>query len=128
MQATQAFDYAAVVAAENDFLAANVAYQRQQFNLFANRLDNKIWPEDSAAKLPAEQSVFSLPSTVNVAAIYPAFTDAKSFIVRVVNLSDHAQALPAELKDAQQVDGLEKAVAAEPELGRFAIMSFKLPL
>jgi alpha-mannosidase len=128
LQATQAFDYAAVVAAENDFLAANVAYQRQQFNLFANRLDNKIWPEDSAAQLPAEQSVFSLPSSVNVAAVYPAFTDAQSFIVRLVNLSDQTQPLPAELQDAQQVDGLENAIAAKPELGRFAIMSFKLPL
>jgi hypothetical protein len=128
LNVTQSFDYGEIVTATNDFLAADVAYQRQQFNLFANRLDNKIWPEDSDVQLPAQQSIFSLPKTVNVAAVYPAFTDSKSFIVRVVNLNDEVVAIPDELRDAEQVDGLENAVSAQTELGRFSITSFKLPL
>jgi alpha-mannosidase len=128
LKVTQSFDYGEIVTAANDYLAADVAYQRQQFNLFANRLDNKIWPEDSEVQLPAQQSVFSLPKAVNVAAIYPAFTDSKSFIVRVVNLNDEAVAIPDELRGAEQVDGLENAVSARTELGRFSITSFKLPL
>ncbi|WDF83190.1 alpha-mannosidase [Lacticaseibacillus pabuli] len=115
-----------LVQTADQYLQPTVAYQRQSFNLFANRLDNKIWPEDTDQILPDEQSIFELPADINVAAIYPAFTATHHFIVRVVNLTNQPQQLPERLKSVQQVNGLEETVPATDTIGAYGIASFML--
>lgn len=63
-------------------------YQRQNMNLFMNRLDNKIQDFQVSKKKSNKLTILSLPKEVHVAACYPSYYDRHSFIVRLENVTE----------------------------------------
>lgn len=86
------------------------AYQKQELNLFLNRLDNKL--QDDLIKelpLPQDLSVLNVPEQVTVTACYPGYFKTDKFVVRINNPSEKPIAF--ELPNgAQAVNALEEPI------------------
>lgn len=92
----------------------SVSYQMQQYNLFVNRLDNKLWDIEFAPNLPQlkrNESWLNLEPDVEVAALYPAYTNKKSFILRLANLTGNIKEVSYLKNDGFiVVNGLEESI------------------
>lgn len=71
------------------FLEPSISYQNQRFNLFVNRLDNKIWDIEFSDKLPKlsrTQSFLKIElNGLVVSALYPSYTVKNAHILRLSN-------------------------------------------
>ncbi|OIK85199.1 alpha-mannosidase [Oenococcus oeni] len=109
------------------WLDPSISYQKQSLNLFINRLDNKIWETEENPVIPKELSLLKLDPKLNVSAIYPAYSDGKTYLVRIQNMTNLSQPVPNDfLKKAQPVDALEKPIAQKSTIDPFDLASFKI--
>lgn len=73
------------------WLAPSISYQIQKYNLFVNRLDNKIWDIEFPSNLPSisnEESYLDLNVPCEVSALYPAYTVKNALVLRLSNMTD----------------------------------------
>ncbi|AVI94653.1 putative Mannosylglycerate hydrolase [Oenococcus oeni] len=109
------------------WLNPSISYQKQSLNLFINRLDNKIWETEENPVIPKELSLLKLDPKLNVSAIYPAYSDEKTYLVRIQNMTNLSQPVPNDfLKKALSVNALEKPIAQKPTIDPFDLASFKI--
>lgn len=69
----------------------SISYQTQKYNLFVNRLDNKIWDIEFPADLPDisfKESYLNLDLPCEVSALYPAYTIKNALVLRLSNMTD----------------------------------------
>jgi alpha-mannosidase len=105
-----------------------LSYQKQDLNLFLNRLDNKIQddllPNNVLARV---LTVFEIPESICVSACYPSFRSADAFIIRLVNPTQRSVMidLPAA---AQCVNALEAPIKNEGVIKPYDVLSLKLKL
>lgn len=82
------FDEGIVAEDIEEWLSPSISYQNQHFNLFVNRLDNKIWDIEFDSKkiqLSRETSFLNLRTSATISALYPSYTVKKAFIIRLAN-------------------------------------------
>ena len=92
------------------WLAPSISYQRQDFNYFIKRLDNKIWASEyDPQDIPAKLSVLNLQTPLTITAIYPAYTVADTTVIRLQNASNK----PVDISDLVQQHGFTIANALE---------------
>lgn len=109
-----------------DLLDPSVSYQLQNLNVFINRLDNKIWETEENPEIPAILSIINVDQNIDVVAIYPAYSDDESFIIRIQNLTDQKKKIPDQLLSCGTVvNALEEAVEDE-YVGAFDLVSIKV--
>lgn len=73
-----------------DWYSPSVSYQMQKYNLFVNRLDNKLWDIEFSTDLPEiglKESWLNLKKGVEVSALYPAYTIKDCIVLRLSNLT-----------------------------------------
>lgn len=110
------------------WLDQSVSYQSQQLNLFINRLDNKIWTTEDQPIIPDSLSILELSRKVNVAALYPSYSDERSLIIRIQNITDSKLNIPSELmSQGSIVDALEKPLENDGSIGAYDLISIKIP-
>lgn len=80
-----------------NWLSPSVSYQKQDLNYFINRLDNKIWETENNPVIPESQSLLAVNEDVDVAAVYPAYSDPSATIVRLQNLTNEDVKIPDSL-------------------------------
>ncbi|GFZ26146.1 glycoside hydrolase family 38 C-terminal domain-containing protein [Lactobacillus corticis] len=87
-----------------------LAYQSQKYNLFLNRLDNKLQDDlvDKEA-LSTEKSLIKLPENVVVSACYKGFFEQNALVIRVENPTDKSVAFKLN-KNQVAVNALEKQI------------------
>lgn len=74
-----------------NWLAPSISYQIQKYNLFVNRLDNKIWDiefDSDDKQLSKEESFMNLDLSCEVSALYPAYTIGNELVLRLSNMTD----------------------------------------
>lgn len=109
-----------------DLLNPSVSYQMQNLNMFINRLDNKIWETEDNPHIPSALSIIQVNQDIDVAAVYPAYSDEGSFIIRIQNLTDQKKKIPDYLLNrGTVVNALEKAVE-DKYVGPFDFLSVKM--
>lgn len=80
-----------IAASVYKWLSPSISYQMQKYNLFVNRLDNKIWDIEFPENLPKianQQSWLNLDLPCEVSAIYPAYSIKDHYVLRLSNMSD----------------------------------------
>ena len=111
------------------WLNPSVFYQKQKTNMFMNRLDNKIWSENTSRKIPFILSAIKLNSDLDVSAVYPSYSDPKFFIIRLQNLTSKSVYLPESLmRRAIVIDALEKPLKEIKKIGPYDFLSLKIKL
>ncbi|MDF7672502.1 glycoside hydrolase family 38 C-terminal domain-containing protein [Lactobacillus sp. ESL0701] len=110
------------------WLAANISYQAQTLNMFINRLDNKIWSTENNPQIDDQLELINLPEKIRVAAIYPALSEERSYVIRLENLTNRPISIPEVLlKKGKIVNALENAID-ERKIGPYDLISVILPL
>lgn len=105
----------------------SVSYQMQKYNLFVNRLDNKLWDIEFAPNLPRlkrNESWLNLKQDVEVAALYPAYTNKKSFVLRLANLTGNTKDV-SYLKNDNfiVVNGLEETIQQNYQISPYDMIT-----
>lgn len=101
-------------------LTPSISYQKQELNKFINRLDNKIWPLQYPAKPQATFSLLEITDQMLVSAIYPAYSEVGSYVVRLANPTDEPMKLPEELlQKGRVVNALEQEITMQSEIAPF---------
>lgn len=100
------------------WLMPSVSYQRQRYNLFVNRLDNKIWDVEFDTKLPQVEKEVEMLKLIDdsyvVSAIYPAYTVKDAVIIRLSNPSAKTVDISKlESEGYLVVNALEEKIAQE---------------
>ncbi|WEV43845.1 alpha-mannosidase [Lactobacillus sp. ESL0684] len=98
----------------NHWYSPSVSYQMQQYNLFVNRLDNKLWDIENPtgdSQLGTDETWLTIIPDVEVSALYPAYTLKDHLVLRLSNMTEFAKDM-SYLKDQGyiQVDSLEQTV------------------
>lgn len=110
------------------WLSPSVSYQKQNLNVFINRLDNKIWETEDNPIIPRQQTLLELSDDLDVAAIYPAYRSAKYFVIRIQNLTNHQVLIPPKLLQiGKVVDALENPVQDTKIIKPYDLISILLP-
>lgn len=94
------------------YLQENVDYQRQSYNYFLHRLDNKIQTSSKDLGLERTMGLMQLPENYVVSACHPSFYQPGKFIIRLVNPTDK----PFELDSAFFADRNPEIVNALEEV------------
>lgn len=84
-----------------EWLSPSISYQIQQYNLFMNRLDNKIWDIEFPSNLPElkqTESWLTLSNNISISSIYLAYTVKNAIVIRIENLTNKTVDL-AEMKE-----------------------------
>lgn len=110
----------------------SVSYQLQKYNLFVNRLDNKLWDIEFAPDLPKlarTQSWLNLKPDLEVAALYPAYTVKDNLVLRLSNLTGETQDV-SYLKDEGfiVVNGLEETIAQDYQVAPYDLITLIKPI
>lgn len=112
------------------WLSPNISYQIQKYNLFVNRLDNKIWDIEFPDNLPQikdEESYLdlNLPDGIEVSALYPAYTIKDTLVLRLSNMTDKAINV-SDLKENGyfKTNALEEVDRSEYEVGPYSMGTF----
>lgn len=109
-----------------NWLNQSISYQMQKLNLFINRLDNKIWETDDDPQIPAEYSLLSLNDKYLVSAVYPSYSDSKSFIIRLQNpTKNEIKIAKDDFKDDQIVNALEEPLNNVNSIKPYDLISIK---
>lgn len=109
-------------------LMQTIYYQKQNYNYFINRLDNKIWETADKIKIPASLKMLEINPEFNISAIYPSLTDQNCYIIRFENLTETAVDLPKEiLTRGTAVNALEEPIILkDPIIKPMNYRSFKI--
>lgn len=107
----QAFDEHKTAERTKAFNQANVSYQRQPFNHFLHRLDNKI--QKTERRLGAKQTLgmLNLPKEYLVSACHPSYYSADKYIIRLENPTNTPQKLALSDMSFEYVNAIEEVVA-----------------
>lgn len=84
------FDEARIGYRVNKWLSPSISYQMQKYNLFINRLDNKLWDiefDRNLPKLSENESYLNINVNCEVSALYLAYTVKNAVVLRLSNLS-----------------------------------------
>lgn len=118
-----------IISEVNHWLAPSVSYQMQNYNLFVNRLDNKIWDIEFPENLPklsrtASYLDLKLDPSLEVSALYPAYTIDHGYVLRLVNETDQTIDISA-LESAGYIlaNALEEKIAGAYEVGPYDMVS-----
>lgn len=111
-----------------EWLSPSVSYQIQKYNLFVNRLDNKIWDVEFLDNLPAittKESWLNLDLPCEVSAIYLAYSIADHYVLRLSNMSGKEVSVGM-LKDQGyfQTNALEEKVEQTFKVGPYSMATF----
>ncbi|MGY3766122.1 glycoside hydrolase family 38 N-terminal domain-containing protein [Vagococcus vulneris] len=110
-------------------LSQSVSYQKQSLNLFINRLDNKIWPLQHSKRVPTELSLLELPKDVIVSAIYPAYSEENSYVIRLANPTKETVELTDRVTlKGKIVNALEEDVGQVNNIKPFDYVSLLIPI
>ncbi|MBC2314308.1 alpha-mannosidase [Listeria welshimeri] len=106
----QAFNERKTAERTKDFNQVNVSYQRQPFNHFLHRLDNKI--QKTERKLGAKQTLamLNLPKEYLVSACHPSYYHANKYIIRIENPTNLPQKLELPNMRFDYVNAIEETV------------------
>lgn len=106
----QAFNERKTAERTKYFNQANVSYQRQPFNHFLHRLDNKI--QKTERKLGAKQTLamLNLPKEYLVSACHPSYYHANKYIIRIENPTKQLQKLELPNIRFDYVNAIEETV------------------
>ena len=107
----------------SDWYAPSVSYQMQKYNLFVNRLDNKLWDIEFSPKLTKieqTESWLNIKQNVEVSALYPAYTIKNNLILRLSNPTAEVVDV-SYLKDAgfTVVNGLEEIIDQDYQIAPY---------
>ncbi|GHV98071.1 alpha-mannosidase [Lactobacillus nasalidis] len=118
-----------IIKAVNHWLAPSVSYQMQNYNLFVNRLDNKIWDIEFSSDLPkatlsASYLDLQLDPSLEVSALYPAYTIDHGYVLRLANETGQVIDISG-LKSAGYllVNALEEKITGKYEVGPYDMIS-----
>ncbi|MDN6640511.1 MAG: alpha-mannosidase [Tetragenococcus sp.] len=124
-----ALDYKAIAQMANKRLTPSISYQRQTLNLFINRLDNKIWPQENQLSLGKEYSAFQLETELVVSAVYPSYTKSNAFVLRLANPTENKAKLPSEfMQEHKMINAVEEEVEREEIIYPFDYVSYLVEL
>lgn len=91
-----------VAEVQEELLFRPISYQRQNLNLFLNRLDNKLQDSlVSPTEMPLQFSAYSELFAGTISACYPAYFTKNAFVIRVQNTTVHEVICP--IKNGQRV-------------------------
>lgn len=107
------------------WMTPSISYQIQKLNLFINRLDNKIWETDDNPSIPDSYSLLELADKYLVSAIYPAYSDVDSFIVRIQNPTNNEIEIGNDFRNGQIVDALENPISNVESIKPYDLISIK---
>ncbi|RXT59005.1 glycoside hydrolase family 38 C-terminal domain-containing protein [Lacticaseibacillus chiayiensis] len=109
------------------WLAPSLSYQKQSLNLFVKRLDNKIWETEDDPSIPKELSVLNIDTSLDVTALYPAYSEEDAYVLRIQNMTDSPQPLPKRLTEkGTMVNALEEPVKPSSVIDPFDLVSIKI--
>lgn len=95
----------------HDWVSPSVAYQRQDLNVFINRLDNKIWPLQHPIKPERVYSQLDVSEELIVSAAYPSYKEEGAFIIRLANPTGEKITVdPKLLEKAKIINALEETI------------------
>ena len=111
----------------SDWYAPSVSYQMQKYNLFVNRLDNKLWDIEFSPKLTKieqTESWLNIKQNVEVSALYPAYTIKNNLVLRLSNLTAEVVDV-SYLKDAgfTVVNGLEEIIDQDYQIAPYDMLT-----
>ena len=111
----------------SDWYAPSVSYQMQKYNLFVNRLDNKLWDIEFSPKLTKieqTESWLNIKQNVEVSALYPAYTIKNNLVLRLSNPTAEAVDV-SYLKDAgfTVVNGLEEIIDQDYQIAPYDMLT-----
>lgn len=111
----------------SDWYAPSVSYQMQKYNLFVNRLDNKLWDIEFSPKLTKieqTESWLNIKQNVEVSALYPAYTIKNNLILRLSNPTAEVVDV-SYLKDAgfTVVNGLEEIIDQDYQIAPYDMLT-----
>ena len=114
----------------DQWLSPSISYQIQKYNLFVNRLDNKIWDIEFPDDLPEISKTESyldlnLPTECEVSALYPAYTIKNTMVLRLSNMTDHSVDV-SNLKEQGYIktNALEEVDRSTYEVGPYSMTTF----
>lgn len=110
------------------WLSQSISYQLQTFNLFVNRLDNKIWDIEFSNDLPPiskNENWLSLNLPCSISAIYPAYTVKDSYVLRLSNMSDKIVDV-SDLKEKGYLltNALEEVIDSKYQIEPYSMATF----
>ena len=111
----------------SDWYAPSVSYQMQKYNLFVNRLDNKLWDIEFSPKLTKieqTESWLNIKQNVEVSALYPAYTIKNNLVLRLSNPTAEVVDV-SYLKDAgfTVVNGLEEIIEQDYQIAPYDMLT-----
>ena len=111
----------------SDWYAPSVSYQMQKYNLFVNRLDNKLWDIEFSPKLTKieqTESWLNIKQNVEVSALYPAYTIKNNLVLRLSNPTAEVVDV-SYLKDAgfTVVNGLEEIIDQDYQIAPYDMLT-----
>ncbi|KGL45585.1 glycosyl hydrolase [Listeria newyorkensis] len=108
------FDERETASRSREWSQANVSYQRQPYNHFLHRLDNKIQKTERNRGLQRTLELINLPKEYLVSACYPSYYDATKYMIRLENPTNTPQKLDlsriAENGRLEIVNALEEVI------------------
>lgn len=110
------------------WLSQSISYQLQTFNLFVNRLDNKIWDIEFSKDLSPiskNENWLSLNLPCSISAIYPAYTVKDSYVLRLSNMSDKIVDV-SDLKEKGYLltNALEEVIDSKYQIEPYSMATF----
>lgn len=120
------FDELSISKKQEQLYFQPLSYQIQDFNLFLNRLDNKL--QDDLApvgKLPIQLSLFNIPDNLSISACYLSYFGGNAMILRLFNPTGLpvAYELP---KNVQAVNALEVSSKYKGLIKAYDLLSLKI--
>ena len=111
----------------SDWYSPSVSYQMQKYNLFVNRLDNKLWDIEFSPKLTKieqTESWLNIKQNVEVSALYPAYTIKNNLVLRLSNPTKEVVDV-SYLKDAgfTVVNGLEEIIDQDYQIAPYDMLT-----
>lgn len=110
----------------DDMIVPN--YQKQELNLFHNRLDNKIQFPTIEKQSLSELELLNLPNDYLVSSIYPTYFGGEGFVVRLENVGDKEVQLDSKYfgKNYQVVNALEEKKENRLVIPPMSVISIKI--
>lgn len=107
------FDEWKVAKLSESRLDQSISYQKQNLNVFIQRIDNKIWPLQNELTIPTEFSLVEFPEELLVSAIYPSYFNEGYYVVRFANPTAKEVILPKEILEmGDVVNAIERKQAS----------------
>ncbi|MBC1230868.1 alpha-mannosidase [Listeria booriae] len=109
----ESFDARETAWRTREFNQQTVSYQRQPFNHFLHRLDNKIQKTERQLGAKRTLGLQHLPKEYLISACHPSYYDPNKYIIRIENPTSTPQKIDlqrGELENAEWINAIEEAV------------------